>query len=86
MQKLKYLNEESRKKDSFIQSHLIGKKMGSQEQLDLKEFFSSYEREFPRETLHTRLFPEVQELHRLTERVNLLESQLASSAGLVPPQ
>jgi len=74
MQKLKYLNEESRKKDSFIQNFLIGKKLGFQDQVDLKEFFANYEKEFPRETIHTRLFSEVKELQQLTERVQFLES------------
>lgn len=50
-QKLKYLNDENKKKDGFIQTYIIGKKLSQDDRFMLKEFFEQYNLDFPREGL-----------------------------------
>lgn len=59
-QKLKSLNEESKKKDSFIQSYLIGRKLEVNEKVQLKEFFDKYSEQFPLETYVDRFRHDLQ--------------------------
>jgi archaellum component FlaC len=71
-QKIKYLAEENRKKDMFLQNYLVGKKA---EKEDIKEFFSKYEAEFPIGQIKSNMMRELKEIERLENRIKELEKK-----------
>lgn len=66
-QKLKYLTEENKKKDAFIQNYLISKKISVEDKEQLKVFFQKYEAEFSIEKIRSNMLKEFVEIERLTK-------------------
>lgn len=75
-QKIKLLNEDNKKKDGFIHTYIVGKKLEADQKFQLQSFFEQYTIAFPKEGLLNSLFSEVQEIHRLTQENEQLRAQI----------
>lgn len=75
--KLRAAVEESRSKDEFIQKYVMGKRLSSDEKLNVEEFFRQYQLDVPVGKLREKLSVEVQEIHRLEQAYQRLLLELS---------
>jgi|JI6StandDraft_1071083.scaffolds.fasta_scaffold02277_9 hypothetical protein len=75
-QKLKYLNEENKKKDGFIQTYIVGKKLSQDDKFMLKEFFEQFSLDFPKEGLMEVMYAERKLITELESTNRRLQDEL----------
>lgn len=75
-QKLKYLNDENKKKDGFIQTYIVGKKLSQDDKFLLDEFFRQFSLDFPKEGLMNVMYAERRQITELEEANQRLREEL----------
>lgn len=70
--KVRYLIDEIKRKDDFIQKHIVSRKPSADEKFSLEEFFKSYSIEFPVSGIKDRINSELREIMSLEKNNRML--------------